>query len=206
MTSPMDPTRSSMMPNMMALFCKMRLAMTLKIFLLFVMLSSTPWSVSLAWVMVSRCLCKSCKMLTPSSSVSSSVCLLCLMLSPALLMRSVVWRRRSLCAAEDADQWSPTRPSSALFCRSGLELDTFFTSLFSLFKSALYSLSLDRSELFFSGGRLRASRSMRRISASASDKSLLMSLTFCDLISPERLLSMPVFLPSWVDSSQYSRS
>jgi len=52
----MDPTKSMMMPNIMALFCKMRLAMTLRIFLLFVMLSSTPWRVSLACVMVSRCL------------------------------------------------------------------------------------------------------------------------------------------------------
>ena len=149
--------------------------------------------------------------------------LLCLMLSPALLMRSVVARRRSLWAAEEADQWSPTKPSSALFDRSGLVLEDFFASLFNLLKSALYSLSLESKGLFLSGGRLRASKSMRLICsrraetgersfsentlkrkkffsggkkrrgkrarltrASASDRSLLMSRTFCDLMSARR--------------------
>lgn len=108
------------------------------------------------------------------------------MLSPVLLILSVVCKRRSLCAAEEADQLSPTNPSSARLDRSGFVLVDFFASLFSLLRSALYSLSLLSRGFFLSGGRLLASRSMRLISASASDKSFVMSLAFWFLESPAR--------------------
>merc|ERR1712176_665452 len=121
-------------------------------------------------------------------------------------MRSVVASRRSLWAADEADQWSPTSPNSALFDKSEFLLEDFFASLFSLLKSALYSLSFESKGPFLSGGRLRASKSIRLMRASASDKSLFMSDTFCDFESPERLPSILVFLASCVESSQYSRS
>ena len=63
-----------MMPCMMSLFWKKRRAIELRTFRDFVMLSSAPWSVSRAWMIVSRCEC-SCRMMSvPSSSVSRSCC------------------------------------------------------------------------------------------------------------------------------------
>lgn len=118
---------------------------------------------SLAVSDLTRAWCVLCLNVLLLTSVSRSVCRLCLMLSPARLILSVVARRRSLCAADEADQWSPTKPSSALFDMSEDELEAFFASLFSLFKSALYSLSFDSKGPFLSGGRLLASKSIRLI-------------------------------------------
>lgn len=54
-------------PPMMILFVVTLLDMEARVLLALAILSSAPCKVSLACVIVSRCLCRSCRMLTPSS-------------------------------------------------------------------------------------------------------------------------------------------
>mmetsp|Transcript_292 Transcript_292/g.795 ORF Transcript_292/g.795 Transcript_292/m.795 type:complete len:269 (+) Transcript_292:51-857(+) len=203
----MDPMSSMMMPAMMILFCTTRRAIWPRILRLLPMLSSTPCSVSRACTSVSRCEWRSCRMETPISSVSSSVVLDCLMRSPVLLIRLVVVCSRSLCATEEPPQSSEPRPSSARAASPpAASWEAFLMSPLSLERSALYCLSFCSSGAFFSWGSDRASRSMRRTSASASTTSALASPSLAFLASPERLATSPALRAMAVESSQYSRS
>lgn len=82
-------TRTVMIAPMVHLFLFILLVIAVNIFLLFPTLSSTPWSVSCARKRDCLCPCKSWRIETPSSSVSSIVFRLSLILSVVLPKRSV---------------------------------------------------------------------------------------------------------------------
>eukprot|EP00982_Pelagococcus_subviridis_P004025 29026-Pelagococcus_subviridis.AAC.11 len=100
----------AMMPYRSNLFAAARRPIAARIFLLLAMLSSAPCTFSLALLIVSRCRCRSCRMLTPSSSVSSSDFFPSRMRSPVLSSRAVDCSMRSRC---DDDVGAPMSSSSA---------------------------------------------------------------------------------------------
>lgn len=93
-------TRAAMTEATIHLFLVILRDMVLKIFLLLSMASSTPWSLLWACKRVCRCWCRSSRIETPSSSVSSMVLLLSFILSPDWFSLSTDMVNLSLWSAE----------------------------------------------------------------------------------------------------------
>mmetsp|Transcript_31779 Transcript_31779/g.53393 ORF Transcript_31779/g.53393 Transcript_31779/m.53393 type:complete len:206 (+) Transcript_31779:437-1054(+) len=198
-----------MMPTRMSLFWTARRDMVVSTLRARPTESSASCSESRAPTMVSRCRCRSCRMLTPSSSVSSSVCRPAVMRSPVARTRSVVESSASRCAEDEEELPSPSsarESSSTRIASSSVELAACFTSRFSLVRSALYSRSFASRGDFTPRGKLRASRSIRRTSASASAISASTSCTFGCFSAEDKVARVCVFRAIPLDSSQYSRS
>mmetsp|Transcript_2086 Transcript_2086/g.4215 ORF Transcript_2086/g.4215 Transcript_2086/m.4215 type:complete len:220 (-) Transcript_2086:384-1043(-) len=199
----------TMMPTMMSLFCTARRDMEVSTLRARPTASSASCRFSRAPTMVSRWRCRSCRMLTPSSSVSSSVCRPCVMRSPVARTRCVADSSASRCAEAELELPSPSSArlsSSTRIASSSVELYACLTSRFSFVRSALYSRSFASRGDFTPRGKLLASKSIRRTSASASAMSASTSCTFGCFSAAERVASVCVFRAIPVDSSQYSRS